>query len=115
MKNFVKVIEYDLAPSLIINFFMIGLGEFFVFAAVFSYFLLIAGAIMVVAYQKKSYKLLFILRIFIVVLTFCAFLNIFVDNMTYKDAYPDLLGAYASNNNNNQNSTDNSGTNVDDN
>eukprot|EP00347_Sterkiella_histriomuscorum_P020503 403337550 len=95
IKNFLKVIEYDLAPSLLIFYFMIGLGEFFVFAAVFGYFMLIVGALLVVAYQKNSYKLITILRVCLVVFTVCAFLNIFIDNMSFKDAYPNLLATYA--------------------
>lgn len=74
---------------------MIGLGEFFIFAAVFGYFMLIVGALLVIAYQKNAYKLITILRVLLVVFTFCGFLNIFIDNMQFKDAYPNLLENFA--------------------
>ena len=74
---------------------MIGLGEFFIFAAVFGYFMLIVAALLVIAYQKNAYKLITILRILLVIFTFCGFLNIFIDNMQFKDAYPNLLANFA--------------------
>ena len=95
LKNFVRVIEIDLAPSLIIYFFMIGLGEFFIFAAVFGYFMLITAALLVIAYQKNAYKLIFILRFLLVFFTLSAFFNIFIDNMVFKDNYPGILESLA--------------------
>lgn len=86
-----KVVEYDMAPSLFVYFIMIGLGEFFVFAAIFGYFLFITSALLVVAYQKNAYKLIMILRVLIVFFTIAGFFNIFIDNMVFGDNYPELL------------------------
>ena len=84
--NFLRVVELDLAPSLFIYYIMMGLGEFFVFSAVFGYFLFITAALLVFAYQKKLYKLIVILRVFIVIFTIGAFFDIFIDNMVFTDA-----------------------------
>lgn len=83
IESFLKVIETDMSPSLMIYFTTIGLGEFYAFAAVFGYFFFIASAVMVIAYMKKLYKLIIILRILIVLFTIGAFFNIFIDNMSF--------------------------------
>lgn len=86
----------DLAPSIIVYYVMMGLGEFYIFAAVFSYFMLIIAALLVIAYQKNAYKLIVILRIFLVIFTMGAFFNIFIDNMVFGDDHHDLLEYMAS-------------------
>ena len=89
--NFIRVIEIDLAPSFLIYFTLIGLGQFYAVAAVFAYLTLLMGAILVVAYQKYLHKLKLIARFLLVAFTIVAFINAFVDNMTFDDNRPDLL------------------------
>lgn len=50
----IKVIEHDLAPSLLVFFCIMGLGEFYVFAAVFGYFILLLGGLLVLAYKMHN-------------------------------------------------------------
>lgn len=95
MKNFVKVIEYDLAPSFLIYFTLMGLGQFFVAAAVFAYLTLLMGVVLFIAYQKNLVKLVLIARIFLVIFTIAGFFNIFIDNMVFTDNMPDYLDKFA--------------------
>lgn len=87
MKSFIRVVELDLAPTLLVWFITMGLGQFFVFAAVMSYFSFACAAGLVLAYHKENVKLIVGLRILLVFLTLAAFLNLFVDNMVFEDYY----------------------------
>jgi hypothetical protein len=49
-----RVIEHDLAPSLLVYFCIMGLGEFYVFAAVFGYFIMLIGGLLVLAYKMNN-------------------------------------------------------------
>lgn len=93
--NFLRVVEIDLAPSLFIYYISMGLGEFFIFSAVFAYFLFISAGLLILAYQKKLYKMIIILRILVVIFTIGAFFDIFIDNMVFSDAHPDFIEAFA--------------------
>jgi len=42
----VRVVEQDLAPSLLVFFCIMGLGEFYVFAAIFGYFIICVGGLL---------------------------------------------------------------------
>lgn len=57
--------------------------------------MLITAGLLVFAYQRNLYKLIFILRVFLVIFTVSGFFNIFIDNMVFKDNYPDLLANLA--------------------
>lgn len=83
LKALTKVIEYDMAPTFMIYFFMIGLGQFYVFAAVFGFFMLITGTLLIIAYMKNLHKLIVILRIVLVIFTVCGFFNLFIDDMVF--------------------------------
>jgi hypothetical protein len=48
------VVEHDLAPSFLVFFCIMGLGEFYVFAAVFSYLMLLIGGLLVLAYKMQN-------------------------------------------------------------
>ena len=65
------------------------------FAAIFGYFLITIAGLLVLAYQKNNQKLILIFRIALVVFTVAGFFNIFIDNMIFTDARPDLLQIYA--------------------
>ncbi len=86
------MIEYDLAPSFMLYFTLLGLGQFYVVAAVFAYLTLFMGALLVLAYQKSLYKLIIFLRIFLVLFTIAGFINLFVDNMMFNEVYTKVLG-----------------------
>ena len=51
MYIFVRVVEYDLAPSLLVFFCIMGLGEFYVFVAIFGYFILFIVGLLCLAYK----------------------------------------------------------------
>lgn len=85
------MIEVDLAPSLFVYFSVMGLGEFYVFAAVFSFLLLLQAVILMIAYQKNLYKLIIIMRICIVIFTVGAFFNLFIDTMVFNEQYPQYI------------------------
>lgn len=89
------MVEYDLAPSLLVFFCIMGLGEFYVFAAVFGYFLLAVSGLMVIAYKLNKVQMIKTFRILLVAFTICAFFNIFIDNMVFTDANPDRLLSFA--------------------
>ena len=81
----VRVVERDLAPSLIVFFAVIVLGQFYVFAAIVSYFVLLVGGGLVFAYKVHNQEMIKVCRVALVILTFCGFLNIFVDSMCFSD------------------------------
>jgi hypothetical protein len=91
----VRVVEYDLAPSLIVFFFVMGLGEFYVFAAIFGYFVLFICGLLVIAYKIHNTQMIKVLRTCLVLCTICGFFNIFIDNMTFTDASPERLQSFA--------------------
>ena len=72
-----------------------GLGEFYIFAAIFGYFIMTVGGLMILAYQMKNYKMIFFLRVFLVIFTISGFINIFADNMIFTDANPESLESFA--------------------
>ena len=71
------------------------LGSFYVFAAVFGYFVMLTGGMLVLAYKMNNQQMIKIFRTFLVVCTFAAFLNIFIDDMNFSDANPDRLATFA--------------------
>ena len=85
MTVIIKVIEQDMAPSLIVFFCVMGLGEFYVFAAVIAYLMLLVCGMLVLAYKMKNVSMIKTLRILLVLFTICAFLNIFIDDMIFAD------------------------------
>ena len=91
----VRVIEHDLAPSLFVYFYIVVLGQFYVFAAVFAYFLLVTGGGLVAAYKMDNTQMIKVLRGLLVLYTFAGFLNIFVDSMTFTDVDNDTLRYFA--------------------
>ena len=91
----VKVIEHDLAPSLIVYYMIMGLAEFYVFAAIFGYFVFLIGGLLVLAYKMKNMQMIKIFRALLVLCTFCGFLNIFIDNMVFKGVDSNRLASLA--------------------
>ncbi len=96
--NFIRVIEIDLSPSFLIYFVLIGLGQFYAAAAVFAYLTLLAGAVLVLAYQKYLHKLKIIARVFLVLFTLAAFINCFADDMTFDDIDSESLNYFITQN-----------------
>ncbi|TNV78017.1 hypothetical protein FGO68_gene13445 [Halteria grandinella] len=92
---FVRVVEYDLAPSLLVFFCIMGLGEFYVFAAIFGYFIICVGALLTISYKMNKPQMIKTFRIMLVAFTVCGFFNIFIDNMIFTDASPDRLLSFA--------------------
>ena len=85
LQSLIRVIEKDMAPTLLVYFLAIVLGTFYVIAAVFAFAVFIVGGVMVIAYLKNKYKMIAALRIALVLLTFAAFLIIFIDDMFFMD------------------------------
>ena len=81
-----KVVENDMAPTLLIYFTCMGMGQFYIFAAVFAYFSIVMCGLLVLAYHKNNAKLILIFRGALVFFTIMAFLNIFIDNASFTDA-----------------------------
>lgn len=81
----IRVIEQDLAPSLLVFFFVMGLGQFYVFAAVIAYLMLLVCGLLVLAYKMNNAKMISTLRILLFLFTLCAFMNIFIDDMIFAD------------------------------
>eukprot|EP00350_Pseudokeronopsis_sp_OXSARD2_P008192 CAMPEP_0170553716 /NCGR_PEP_ID=MMETSP0211-20121228/11550_1 /TAXON_ID=311385 /ORGANISM="Pseudokeronopsis sp., Strain OXSARD2" /LENGTH=155 /DNA_ID=CAMNT_0010862243 /DNA_START=82 /DNA_END=549 /DNA_ORIENTATION=+ len=80
---FIRVIEQDLAPTLLILFISMTLGAFFAFLAVLSIVILAMGGVLTFCYFRDSYRAIPIIRIVIVFLTYLVFINAFVDNYTF--------------------------------
>ena len=76
-----------MAPSILVFIVLIGLGEFYVFAAVFGYFMLAAGGGLVLAYYRNNFKMIGAFRVVLVVLTIAAFFNLFIDSMIFDANY----------------------------
>jgi hypothetical protein len=97
LKIIVRVVEQDLAPSILVFYCIMGLGEFYVFAAVLGYLIITFGGLLVFAYKvsKTNPKMIKTFRILIVVCTFLGFLNIFIDDMIFIDADPNRLMSFA--------------------
>lgn len=68
-----------------------GLGEFYIFAAVFSYLMLLVGGLLVLAYKMQNLQMIRLFRALLVVITFSGFLNIFIDDMIFADAQNTIL------------------------
>ena len=85
IKALLRVIERDMAPSLVIYFLAIVMGTFYVIAAIFGYMIFVISGLMVLAYLKNNYKLIIVLRIALFALTFAGFLILFIDDMIFKD------------------------------
>jgi hypothetical protein len=79
------VIEQDMAPSILIFFCVMGLGQFYVFAAVMAYLMLLVSGLLVLAYKMVNVQMIRTLRILLVIFTLCAFMNIFIDDMIFSD------------------------------
>lgn len=95
MTVIVRVVEHDLAPSLIVYYMIMGLAEFYVFAAIFGYFVFLIGGLLVLAYKMKNMQMIKIFRGLLVACTFCGFLNIFIDNMVFKGVDSNRLASLA--------------------
>ena len=91
IKIVIKVIEKDLAPSFLVFFCIMGLGEFYIFAAVFGYFMVLIGGLLIFAYKMENAQMIRTFRVFLVLVTLIGFLNIFIDDMTFGDADNNLL------------------------
>ena len=83
--SLLRVIEKDMAPTLLIYFLAIVLGAFYAIAAVFAFMIFIIGGMMVIAYLRNMYKIIAALRIALFVLTLAGFLIIFIDDMKFLD------------------------------
>jgi hypothetical protein len=95
LKIVTRVVEIDLAPPLIVFFITIGLGQFYIFAAVIGYFIMLIAGLLVLAYKLNNVPMIRTFRIIMVVATICGFFNIFIDNMIFDDANPDGLMVFA--------------------
>ena len=80
-----------MAPSLMIFYCVMGLGQFYIFAAVMAYFMLLVCGLLVLAYKMNNLSMIKTLRILLVLITFCAFMNICVDNMIFSDTQNEEL------------------------
>ena len=87
IRSLIRVVEKDMAPSLIIYFLAIVLGTFYVIAAIFGYMMFIVGGLMVFAYATQKYKMIIALRFAMFLLTFAGFLILFIDDMIFKDLW----------------------------
>lgn len=85
MTIIIRVIEQDMAPSILIFFCVMGLGQFYVFAAVMAYLMLLVSGLLVLAYKMVNVQMIRTLRILLVIFTLCAFMNIFIDDMIFSD------------------------------
>lgn len=85
IKTLIRVVEKDLAPTLVIYTLAIVLGTFYVIAAIFAFAVFIVGGMMVLAYARNFEKLIIALRIALFLLTFAGFLIIFIDDMFFVD------------------------------
>ena len=91
IRTVTRIIEIDLAPSFLVFIILIAMGEFFATAAVFGYLTMTCGGLLVLGYQMNNSRMICLIRFLIVVFTIGAFINIFIDDMRFKDAHPDLL------------------------
>ena len=66
-------------------FCVMGLGQFYVFAAVMAYLMLLVCGLLVLAYKMSNASMIRTLRILLVLLTISAFMNIFIDDMIFAD------------------------------
>ena len=62
-----------------------GLGGFYIFAAVFGYITILMGGLLILAYKKRNAQMIKVFRVLLVIATFCGFMNIFIDDMVYED------------------------------
>lgn len=56
-----------------------------------AYLILLVCGLLVLAYKMNNLKMIRSLRIVLVLITLCAFMNIYVDNMTFNDFNNDEL------------------------
>ena len=66
-------------------FCVMGLGQFYIFAAVMAYLMLLVCGMLVLAYKMSNASMIRTLRILLVLLTISAFMNIFIDDMIFAD------------------------------
>jgi hypothetical protein len=71
---------------MIIYYCIIGLGQFYIFSAIFGYLILAVGGMLIFAYKTNNLKMIRISRIILVILTICGFFKIFIDTMLFNDA-----------------------------
>ena len=87
------MVEFDLAPTIIVYFIAMALGSFYVFAAFFGYLTMLTGGVLIAAYQSEAYKLILACRIALIVLTVMIFCNIFIDDFVFQDVDSAFLQA----------------------
>ena len=85
IQSLLRVIEKDMAPTLLIYFLALVLGTFYAIACIFAFAIFIVGGLMVIAYLRNNYKMIIILRIALFALTIAGFLIIFIDDMFFMD------------------------------
>lgn len=62
-----------------------GLGQFYIFAAIFGYFVIATGGLLIFAYKMNNTKMIQIFRFFLVLFTIGGFFNLFIDDMRFDD------------------------------
>jgi hypothetical protein len=87
------MVEFDLAPTIIVYIIAMALGTFYVFAAFFGYVTIVTGGVLIVAYQKEAYKLIAACRIVLVIVTIMIYCDIFIDPMVFSDVNNAFLQA----------------------
>ena len=80
-----------MAVSLVVFFCVMGLGQFYIFAAVMAYLMLLVCGLLVLAYKMNNVSMIRTLRILLVLVTLSAFMNIFIDDMIFDDFNNDEL------------------------
>jgi len=48
--NIVRMVEFDLAPTIIVYFITMALGAFYIFAAIFGYISMLIAGVLIIAY-----------------------------------------------------------------
>lgn len=83
ISSLLRVVERDMAPSLIVFFFVMMTGTYYVIATILTFIFFACSGILVVAHARKNFKLIMFMRILIFVFTLLGFINLFVDSMTF--------------------------------
>lgn len=95
IKSLIRVVERDMAPSLIMYFIAIACGTFYVIATIFAFIIFVISGVLVIAYWKNNHKLIVVLRIALFGFTLACFLILFIDDMVFKDFLGTILAEIA--------------------
>ena len=83
IKALIRVVERDMAPTLLVFFAIMINGSYYVIATILTFIFFAASGVLVIGHAKINYKLIMSMRVVIFLLTLCAFLNLFIDNMKF--------------------------------